>query len=261
MRHLALTPSSGGDVRVWEQPQPGWRYIVACDNAMGRGGKKADTSCIGVWKRRAFRNIELVAMYRGRHDAGLVGEQIACWARAYGGQFNDETGKEEQCAIVNIERNLCDFPHDRLINDQMFPLEFCFVGRDMQARAKENDGQFRWYTQKHTSNARYLADTWLDYWRRRAIIVRDAEMRGEIRGVTRDMRTDYLETGGKDGAAMSIIACVTDQELPAVTDEPEPLGPVAPPKSALVRAYGMVPPEQPESGRRHNAIHGFYRPV
>ena len=96
----------GGDVKVWEEPREGCRYLVACDPATGEDqttGKNPDRTSIGVWRQAYFdpstgieHRTRLVARVRspffGAGDE--VAGHILRLSRWYGG------------AIVVIEVNM-----------------------------------------------------------------------------------------------------------------------------------------------------------
>jgi hypothetical protein len=86
-----------GEVRVWEGPREGYRYLVGCDPATGESqttGKDPDRSSIQVWRQAYYdadtgieRRAKLVARVAGPFfgDGDVVAGHIVRLSRWYGG--------------------------------------------------------------------------------------------------------------------------------------------------------------------------------
>lgn len=64
--------------KVWEEPQPGEKYVIGVDVAEGieggsEGGREGDYSVIDVMKQS---NLQTVARWRGHIDPDLLGEEV-----------------------------------------------------------------------------------------------------------------------------------------------------------------------------------------
>lgn len=218
MKRLALRPSAGGELSLWERPVEDAEYIVTCDPSLGRmHTEKGDHSAIGVWRRWPGQIIEQVCEWWGVWPAGRVGEVIACLARAYGG-YVDIDGTERGCAIVNIERNLMEAVKWAMVEGQEFSEEFLFIPRN--ERTADGSAPKVYFTNKDSRSEHYLINTLIEYLDRKAIVIRSARTLDDIRSL--EKRNDGgVTTNGKDLAVMAILACVTDQELPAPHDKEE----------------------------------------
>lgn len=250
MKRLVATPSLGGELTVWERPFLGHEYIVTCDPSLGRNWTEmGDSSAIGVWRREPARVIVQCAEWVGKWPIGRVGEVIACISRAYGGRVGQD-GREENCAIVNIERNLMDAPKFAMTESQGFSEEFFFVPREHRS-IRPGDPHV-YFTSKDSKSEHYLINTLADYLDRKAVIVRSEATRDELMSLERD-RAGSVKTSGKDRSIMAILACVTDQELPAVRPlEVEPKKQKEPD-----HIQGMTPRRAVKEKRRHGVWSGM----
>lgn len=247
MKRLLLKPSQGGELAVWERPLVGSEYIVTCDPSLGRNWTESgDMSAIGVWRREHPRMIVQTAEWVGRWPVGRVGEVIACLSRAYGG-WVDQDGREQECATINIERNLMDTPKFAIVDIQGLSENFFFVPREHRA-IRPGDARV-YFTTKDAKSEQYLINTMSDYLDRKAVIIRSEQTRDELMSLERD-RTGSVKTNGKDRSVMAILACVTDQELPAArTPEVEPKQKKEPDK-----VRGMTPAKASKADRRNHGV-------
>jgi hypothetical protein len=220
MKRLVLTPRPGGELVIWQRPVEGGEYIVTCDPSLGRqwtdGG---DESAIGVWRRWPGHIIEQCAELTCKWPIGRVGEALACISRWYGGSYIDpESGNEKSCAIVNIERNLMDAPKFAMTESQAFSEEFFFVPREHR-NIRPGEPKV-YFTVKDYKSQHYLIGTLENYMDRKAIIIRSEATINELKTLEKNRAGD-VPTNGKDRSIMTILACVTDQELPPVPEKEE----------------------------------------
>jgi len=212
MLRLVLTPSLGGEFALWEKPTERGQYIVSCDPSLGRvTSEKSDTSCIGVWLRMPGSRLRQVAEVVFRWSGGRVGEVCAAMARRAGGYLDPKNAKERNCAIINIERNLCDVPLAYILEQQAFPDEYLFIPRQDRDLLLEQ-GVKRFFTPKTQANQDYLLNNLVDYLDRDALEIRSKETLDELRTLSKD-RNGRVDTNGKDRAVMVLMACAADREL------------------------------------------------
>lgn len=247
MKRLVLRPSLGGELTVWEKPLTGHEYIVSCDPSLGRNWTEAgDMSAIGVWRREHPRMIVQAAEWVGRWPVGRVGEVLACLSRAYGG-WVDKDGREQECATINIERNLMDTPKFAITEIQRLSENFFFVPREHRSIRPGDPNVY--FTVKDAKSEQYLINTVADYLDRKAVIIRSEQTRDELMSLERH-RDGSVKTNGKDRSVMAILACVTDQELPAArSPEVEPKK-----KEEPKQVRGMTPSKAPEPKRRNHGL-------
>lgn len=249
MKRLALTRSmAGGEFSVWRMPEPGVQYIASCDPSRGREwSEDGDHSSIGLWKRHPGRIIEEVANWYGRWTIHNVGIVLAQLSRAYGDE--PVLGREKNCAIINIERNIMDAAKFSMTEIQGFDPAFFFIPRDKRS-IKDGDQQ-TYFTNKDSLNEHYLWNTLQDYMDRKALILRDRATRSELMALSRK-RNGAVDSNGKDRSVMVIMACVADQEMPAVVAERKEE------EQASVKVAGMfrLPEKVKKSGLGHRSIWG-----
>jgi hypothetical protein len=218
MKVLDLTPSSDGELSVWEEPQEGREYIIGCDPSLGRTWSEgADHSCIVVYKRCLDRRVEQVAEWYGRWPIGRVGEVIACLGRAYGG-WADADGKEAGCAIVNIERNLMDAPKFGLVESQGYSEDFLFVPRDMRNITPGSAKVY--FTNKDHATQHLIFNTLVDYLDRDAVLIRSKRALDDISALEKNQKGD-VNTRGHDAAVATMMALMVDHEMPSCSDYSE----------------------------------------
>lgn len=121
------------ELKVYEEPVPGAKYVIGCDPAYGRNEHK-DRSCVSIWRCYADKIVQVAEFATNEVEVRFV-----AWALAH------LAGSYEDC-IVNVEVQ----GPGRMIFQEWAAIRGRMVADHMQAKVKERDwesamSQARWY--------------------------------------------------------------------------------------------------------------------
>lgn len=207
-RNVSARPDPQGDVKIFEPPMPGCRYLASGDFCTGRdqqiGGNESDPDyhSLQVWRQGYYdqsagaagkwRNDMLVAHHRSRVDADVAADILAAMSAYYG-----------RCYIVP-EVNKCGLEPTRILCGYGFSV---FQRTKTDQKTGEINKAYGWDTNEQTR--RTILDHLVRPWRQGHIDVFDPVVLDEMNVFIRNKAGRLEAMAGKhDDTIMALAIAV-----------------------------------------------------
>lgn len=202
VRQPDFEPAHNGQVRVWEHPQYGDKYVVGADVAEGL--EHGDFSCGYVLSIKHHR---VVACWHGHAPADVFGEQLAILGYYY------------RTAFVGVEANNHGLSTLHQLQRMQYPR--LFFRRQLDQRTHLATSRIGWFT--NATSKPVLIDE-LGRALRTTLVVEDDAAIGELRTYTRD---DRGRTSGSpfDDRVMALAIAnqmIAESSVPQARDDKAP---------------------------------------